>query len=247
MLKIIRWLTGLFIFSTPIAVTHANSNDAEIIEECQRITQYANQGAKFYQQKNYLQALKMFKQQAARTDFCSYHEDITKKSISLDQIATAYNNVGLSYTKLGQPRWARAWFEILPEAKKSQHNLSKLPAIQPNKDKTGLYVRYSGQAEWNTLEITDNKDHYNIQFYGVRMGIMALLYGPNMGEFQTTMPKNASTATYQYEDCVIKLNFLTPDAKGNRIQVTQNQNESGCGFGFGVYADGNYDKVENIK
>ncbi len=218
----------------------------EIIDHCNQLTQYAAQGATWYQNKQYKKALEAFQDQAAWTSFCTYQEDITGKNINKKQLATAYNNVGLTYAKLEQPRWARAWFELFPDFSFSQFNLKQLPPVTAQTNRSGTYVRYAGQGAWNTLEITKHKDHYQINFFGLRMGLMAMIYGPNMGEFRVDMPQTATTVKYHYEDCVIQLDFLAATAHGERIKVTQtDDNNSSCGFGFGVYADGTYLKVED--
>lgn len=232
------------LFSFYTVSSYAYDSQTEIVRECKKIPNYATQGGKLYQEKNYTQALKAFKKQAAWAHFCSYHEDVTRTQVSAEQLATAYNNVGLTHQKLGQPRWAKAWYSIMPETKKSQFNLSQLPSIQASKQKSGSYVRYAGQGEWNTLQVTEKKDHYQIDFFGLRMGLMALMNGPNMGEFSIKMPKNSNIAQYRYEDCKIQLQFQNHASDGERIKVTQNENTSSCGFGFGVYAEGNYLKVE---
>ncbi|MFU8925363.1 hypothetical protein [Acinetobacter puyangensis] len=236
---------SIILFSLGLtSLSHANS-EQEIITGCQKLSQYAQQGAKFYQQKHYQKARDVFLDQAAWTHFCLYQSDITGKKISDEQLATAYNNVGLSYVKLGQPRWARAWFELTPDSAKSQFNLKKLPSVQASKSKQGTYVRYAGQGQWNTIEITNKGNLYQLDFNGLRMGINGLIYGPNLGEFSITMHKNASLAEYRHENCIIQLKFLPANAQGERIDVTQNKADAECGFGFGVYADGSYLKVEN--
>ncbi|OUY08932.1 hypothetical protein [Acinetobacter populi] len=244
MLKRIQYLTLILLGLGHLSQSHASS-EQDIVAGCQKLTQYAQQGAKFYQQKHYQKARDAFLDQAAWIHFCLYQTDITGKKISDEQLATAYNNVGLSYAKLAQPRWARAWFELTPESAKSQFNLKQLPPVQASKSKQGTYVRYAGQGQWNTLEITNKGNVYQIDFNGLRMGVNGLIYGPNLGEFSITMPKNASLAEYHHENCIIQLKFLPANAQGERIKVTQNQMDAECGFGFGVYADGSYLKVEN--
>lgn len=245
MLKTIRCLILTLLGAGYISLSHANIQQ-DILSGCQKLTQYAQQGTKFYQQKSYQKALDAFLDQAAWTHFCLYQSDTTGKKISDEQLATAYNNVGLSYVKLDQPRWARAWFELTPDSAKSQFNLRKLPPVQASKSKQGIYVRYAGQGQWNTIEITGKGNLYQIDFNGLRMGINGLIYGPNMGEFTIAMPKNAASAEYHHENCTVKLKFLKANAQGERIQVKQNTSDIDCGFGSGVYADGIYLKVETM-
>ena len=65
-----------------------------------------------------------------------------------------------------------------------------------------------------------------------------------MGQFETTMPITAKQANYRYEDCQIKLQFLTDIINGQKIEVEQNSGESSCGFGHNVHAAGTFYKVE---
>ena len=105
-------------------------------------------------------------------------------------------------------------------------------------------MRYAGFGEWNYLTVKNNKTSYQIEFDGLYMGIRSLVYGPNMGEFDITMPLSKKQAVYRYEDCKIDLNFKSDTTSGNSIKVTQSDGNSGCGFGHNVYADGVYQKVK---
>ena len=77
------------------------------------------------------------------------------------------------------------------------------------------------------------------------MGARSLIYGPNLGSFDITMPITQKQAVYHYEDCQIDLTFKTHQDFGNIIDVKQHESQSGCGFGHNVYAEGIYYKVEN--
>ena len=233
--------------------SYADRN-AEIRKACAQLPTYQQQGAHLYQQKNYSKALDAFENQAAYTHFCLLNQDDLPKStqtLTEANLATAYNNVGLTHTKLGQYAWAKAWYALRPEDKKSQYNLSKLPKqLYTDQKIAGEYVRYAGQGAWNRLEVSDQGDHYTIQFYGLRMGLLALIYGPNLGEFTIEMPKKVAGKTnthteYHYEDCQIDLDFSNKSLSEQFITVKQHQGDaSSCGFGFGVYADGAYHKVK---
>lgn len=236
-----RLLPLLLMSLSPFAYAE---RDALIIDSCKQLNTYASSGAKTYQKKNYQTALKSFKQQAAWTHFCALNEDVTAKPISREQLATAYNNVGLTYAKLNQPKWARAWYQIIADSPKSQFNLKQLPNTTTSSNKKGIYVRYAGQGAWNTVEVFDQNDHYQIGFAGLRMGIYAMIYGPNMGDFTIKMPKDAHQVEYHYENCIINLSFKKNQTQ-EYIDITQNQADAECGFGFGVYADGQYTKVES--
>lgn len=214
----------------------------EIMQSCKKIPQFAQQGNTAYQNKSYAKALDYFQQQASWLDFCTIHEEVTGKIISDAQRATAYNNVGISHQKLGQLRWARAWYALEKNDQKSQFNLAQLPKLHPVQSKAGVYAKYIGQGVWDILDVTAQGQMFNIDYQGFRMGANGMIYGPNLGEFSTQMPKTAHQAQYHDEDgCAIKLNF-SKDLES--ISVTQSQTD--CGFGMGVYADGIYLRVDHL-
>lgn len=242
----------LLAVSSPVFATE---RDAEIRQACEKIPSLKQQGAKFYQQKNYTQALKVFKNNAAHTHFCLINQDTVPNQLTDADLATAYNNVGLTYSKLGQYAWAKAWYTLLPKDKKSQYNLSKLPKnLYRNHNVVGEYVNYAGQGAWDMVTVTDQGDHYGVKFYGLRMGLFGLIYGPNLGEFHIKMTKkNGGTnskaskhhAVYRYEDCQIDLDFSNASLSKQFVQVKQTKGDvSSCGFGYGVYANGVYQKVK---
>ena len=109
-------------------------------------------------------------------------------------------------------------------------------------------MRYAGQGQWNYLTVRDGNKGYDLDFEGLRMGLMGWLNGPNMGNFSTHMAKNSQTAHFRYDEngedsCDISMAFLPVNAQGERIEVVQNG--SNCGFGHGVYAGGTYLKISD--
>ena len=159
-------------------------------------------------------------------------------------IEIANNNVGLSYAKLGKPQWARVWFLRDEDSKISLYNLKQLPKPQITKDLQGTYVRANGFGQWDYITVKKQQNKYLINFEGYYFGIRGLIYGPNMGQFETTMPITGKQAKYRYEECLIKLQFLTDITNGQKIEVEQNSGESSCGFGHNVHAAGTFYKVE---
>lgn len=231
-----------------LAVTHAEfSYEQELQQGCNKVKQYASLGKKFYDQKQYKKALENFQNQASWTAFCKANADETTVKFTDRDIEVANNNVGLAYAKLGQPIWARAWFMLDEKSKSSQFNLKQLPQPKASNDLSGEYVRYSGFGEWDHITVSRKQGQYTIGYSGVYMGLRSLIYGPNMGEFGTTMPTNAKQTIYKDQDCRIQLDFKSNAKLGNYIQVKQSEGESGCGFGHNVYADGTYLKVESGK
>lgn len=242
MMKIKLISVGLLLLAIQHNSYAQSDLESEIIQNCKKTPQIMQQANTAYQNKKYASALNHFQQQAAWLDFCSIHEDITGKVISQSQLTTAYNNVGISHQKLGQSRWARAWYAIEKNDPKSQFNLKNLPQLHPVQSKAGIYAKYIGQGVWDILEVTAKGQFFNIDYQGYRMGANGMIYGPNIGEFSTQMAKTAYQARYQYDDeCMIQLNFAR---NLESIDVTQNQTD--CGFGMGVYAEGHYSRVENL-
>jgi hypothetical protein len=221
-------------------------NDPKVQQGCAKLSQYRKLGQKFYDQKNYKRALDQFQKQAAWSDFCqSVGEEETGIRVSDKDVDIANNNVGLTYTKLGQPLWARAWFQIKP-TKTSQFNLKQLtttPKLTP--DLSGKYVSYAGFGEWNQITLKKRDQKYHIEFTGLWMGARSLIYGPNIGEFETEMPLHAKKANYRFENCQIDINFTYDTSLGNFIQVKELNEQADCGFGMNVSSTGYYQKVES--
>ncbi|WP_312585761.1 hypothetical protein [Acinetobacter sp.] len=232
---------GLLILST---LTFADSEfEKELHSGCSQVQNYANNGKKFYDQKQYQKAIEQFKQQAAWSSFCAMNVEDGGTAFSERDITTAFNNVGLSYAKLGNPQWARAWFSVYPKAQSSQFNLKQLPAPEKPKNLAGKYVRYAGFGEWNTMEVKRTSNAYQIEFNGFYMGLRSLIYGPNLGGFSTRMPLNKIQTNYSVEDCKIDLKFQFSAQSGQQI-VVNSSNPMSCGFGHNVSAEGAYLKVE---
>lgn len=149
-----KWLIFISILSLS-SFSFANSNfETELRSECAKVKSYANSGRKFYDQKQYQNALGQFQQQASWSAFCAMHSENSGVSFSENAIATAFNNVGLSYFKSGKPQWARAWFSVFPQAKSSQFNLKQLPP--PQKLKTWQAFIYGMLASVTGIPFKSN-------------------------------------------------------------------------------------------
>lgn len=223
--------------------TPAESSFAQELQHgCAQVKSYAHSGKRYYDRQQYPQALTQFKHQAAWSAFCLINMPESNIQITQRDVEVANNNVGLTYLKLKQPQWARAWFLRDPESKISQFNLKQLPArVQSTAhDLSGYYVYPSGLGQWNSLTVEKNKSNYSIHFEGYYFGLRGLIYGPNMGTFNIDMPLKSDLAQFQTDGCKIQLQF-----QNNRIMVTQDGDAADCGFGHNVYAAGDYLKVEN--
>ncbi|MEG0745259.1 MAG: hypothetical protein RR509_02800 [Acinetobacter sp.] len=221
------------------------SFEQELQQGCSKVKQYAQTGKKFYDQKQYAQAAKQFEDQAAWAQFCQMNAEESGIKVTDREIEIANNNVGLSYAKLGKPQWARVWFLKDKDSKTSQYNLKQLPKPKVSTDLQGTYVRANGFGQWDYIKVSKKQNKYQVAFDGYYFGIRGLIYGPNMGQFETTMPITAKQTNYRYEDCQIKLQFANDAQNGQKIEVEQKDGESSCGFGHNVYAGGTYYKVEN--
>ena len=229
-----------------VTPSHAElSFEQQLQQGCAKIKSYAATGQKFYQQQQYKKALDQFNHQAAWTEFCASNANLSGVKIGPKDFEIAQNNVGLSYAKLGQPLWAKVWFQLDPTSKISQFNLKQLAAPPISSDFSGQYVNYAGYGAWNSITVRKKNQHYQIQYDGLYMGIRSLIYGPNTGEFNLSIPINTLQARYKYEDCSIDLKFKSNSQYGQFIEVKQDSRNSFCGFGHNVNAAGIYQKVEH--
>ena len=240
-------LKTIFPILSLMLMTHSHAENTfqqELKQNCSKIASAAKLGKKLYDQKQYKKALEQFKFQLAWSNFCTANSDESGMSFSDQALDVTRNNVGLTYARMNQPGWARAWYEIDSTSRASQYNLKQLPKAKSASDLSGEYVSYAGFGEWDHITVNKRNGRYEIAYSGLYMGIRSLIYGPNMGEFDTHMPVNKTQTTFKYDDCKIDLNFKTSPERGNFIEVKQNDGASGCGFGHNVYAGGTYLKVE---
>lgn len=218
--------------------------EQELQQGCAKVQHYALAGKKYYDQKQYQKALAQFKDQAAWTSFCLINSEESGIKLSDRDGVIANNNVGLSYAKLNQPLWARAWFMRDAKSPQSQFNLKALALPKNSTQLHGSYVSPSGFAQWNTIKVQKSKTSYHIHFEGYYFPLRGLIYGPNLGAFDINMPIDRQKAVYQYENCQIALSFAFDGQRAQHIVVTQNSVDADCGFGHNVSAMGHYLKVE---
>ena len=223
-----------------------NALDQELQQGCDKVRQYTQTGKQFYDQKQYHKAIQQFEKQATWMPFCQLDSEDTNRQITDRDVEIANNNVGLSYAKLGKPQWARVWFLRNEHSKTSQYNLKQLPPPKPLKDLQGHYVKINSFGQWDDIMITKKNQQYQITYEGYYFGLRGLIYGPNIGNFEITMPVKAKYATYQYDDCQVQLQFSYDPHHGQKIDVQQNNHDSlSCGFGHNVDASGVFYHVED--
>lgn len=224
------------------------------IADCKKITSYAQAGQKAYNAGHYAKARTSFETQAAWSHACRIwfydtqpQGDQKGFSISASAVATADNNVALTYIQQKDYLKARAWLMINPDDKKSQYNLNlikpelaKLDMSARAKNPAGEYWQYAGNGAWNMVEVKQKDNQYEISFSGLYMGMMSMYYGPNMGEFTTISPIKNGRAVWKEsetegmatgEGCTVEMRF-----KPNNVTLETTQGQ--CGFGHNVRADG---------
>lgn len=233
-----RYLLTLGLFITTAA--YAEISEERITADCSNIKNLAAQGNAYYQAGQYGKARGQFEQQAAWSESCGMDEG---------KIATAYNNVALTYIHTKQYLKARAWLLLLPKDKKSLYNLNLIQdqvqteLAKANNSPKGEYWHYSGKAMWDVITIKKAKQQFAVHFEGLYAGLMAMYSGPNMGEFSATLDFNNGHARYtmqeteSYLDCVFDFSV-----KNETLVVTLVSGEE-CGFGHNVSADGDYHRV----
>jgi len=222
--------------------TLADITQEQMEADCLKVSNFATNGDQHYKLKQYTKARNAYEQQAAWSENCG---------LDSDKVATAYNNVALTYIHQGKYLKARAWLNIAPNDKKSIFNLSNIKhdieksIAQSAHIPEGEYWSYAGRSLWNVMTIKKEKSKYRIHFDGYRVGLMAMYYGPNMGEFSTVLDIIDGKAHYamaeedddDYLNCVFDFSIEKDTLTVNRTDG------DACGFGFNVYAEGIYHKV----
>lgn len=225
------------------ANAYAEITDEQINADCAKINMYASQGQALYKAKNYPAARKYFEQQAAWSEDCKADDE--------KAIATAYNNVALTWMRENQWRKARAWLMLKPQDPKSIYNLQlikdKLAALPSDFSATSEYWGYAGKATWSTFTFKPARltGTMQVDFQGYYFGMMGIYVGPNIGEFSESVTlKNGSGVIALRDDaddmihCNIALKLTTETLDVS----TDTPND--CGFGANVSADGPYLRVD---
>lgn len=238
-------LSMLALMVLPFAA-QAELTQAQIAADCAKISDYAKKGEQFYQAKNYPKAREAFEEQVGWLEQCEWQKD--KPNTAL--IATAYNNVALTWIRQNEYRKALAWLQIMPEDKKSVYNLSriqdKLQALAKPTSAAGEYWQYAGRGSWEVLTLKPKgKETYLAEWAGYYFGMMAMYYGPNLGEFaeKVTIKSGKGAIRIAEEgisECTVSLT-LAPDAQSLELNTDAPMN---CGFGHNVSADGKYLRVK---
>jgi tetratricopeptide (TPR) repeat protein len=226
----------------------AEISEAEIAADCAQISQYAQQGEAFYKAKNYAKAREAFEQQAAWQEQC----DVGKQVFHDDLLATAYNNVALTWIRQGEYRKAQAWLAIMPDDKKSKYNLAliqdKLNTLPKPTSPAGEYWLYAGRSTFQILTLKPLTNHtYQADWQGASFGLMGLYSGPNIGEFSEVVALQngkGDIAIREINDDKPCILALAQSLDGEQCTIEKNDDDSECGFGHNVSADGTYLRVD---
>lgn len=230
----------LIAFLLPLHA-HAELTAAQEEADCRKIREYAAKGDEHYQQKQYSKAREQYESQVAWSESCDLPDG---------NIATAYNNVAMTYIREGDFLKANAWLSIAPDDKKSIFNHNKIKDDIERARKSlsespaGEYWLYAGKSMWNAIKVTaPESGNYRMEFQGYYAGLVAMYGGINIGEFETTLPIKDGRAHFDMSkdddhlDCVYDFIFSGTTLTANRLSG------SNCGFGHNVSADGTYQKV----
>jgi hypothetical protein len=215
--------------------------------DCKRIESFADKGAKLYRQKQYTAARHEFLTQVFLLEYC----DTGGRNWD-HRLAVAYNNVALTYVQEGKALHARAWMSIIADDPTSRFNLEKirsqLDAVPERIE--GEYVQYAGQGIWTNIQVNKERGKYEIGAEFLRAGPRAILGGLNMGNIGLEMPLNLRHALYRGSEegseaettgeigCEIAFDFGKNTAHVKTLK-------GACGFGAGVYADGEFYRMED--
>lgn len=232
MLRTATLTVSLLLFAT---AAFADENHPE--EDCANIKNIAAAGDKAYKAKQYEKARDRYMEQVGWTQSCQLPDSA---------LATAYNNVALTWIRQGDYRKAKFWLMIDAQDKKSQYNLGlikdKLAALPQPTSPAGEYWEYAGMGMINSFVVVPAGKGFRVNFDGVRPGLRAMYFGPNIGslEGKTTISNHQGVVKQQGDDdygrCSVTMNFAP-----EQLKTTV---EGDCGFGYGVSAQGEYQRVE---
>lgn len=244
----------ILFFCTILAcsVSALAESDEQIAKDCAKIPVYAQRGADFYQQKEYLKARDAFESQAFWQAFCDAHAQKWHE----DKQATAFNNVALTYLKSTEGNRennllkAVAWMKILPNHKKSQFNLRKISSEIKRLQKLsyqqaeGTYWQHAGLGTFNQITVKKQaKNRYLFQFQGIYNGWNAPYGGVNMGSAKAVIHFKNHQADFRLPEttCDFSLRFTVD---GIHLTRTDKSDDYSCGFGHNVMMEGDYLRVE---
>ncbi|MBA1275697.1 tetratricopeptide repeat protein [Stutzerimonas azotifigens] len=221
-------------------LAHAQVTAEQAEADCNNVKNLAAEGDRLYRVKAYAEARERYEAQAAWSESCQ---------LDAGRIATAYNNVALTHLHEGNYLKARAWLGIDAQDAKSVFNRGKYKTqieqaeSDASRSLEGDYWLYAGKSLWNVVSLRKAGAQYQAWFQGYAPGLMAMYYGPNMGQLSATLDFVDGRASYSMAeaspDYACTFTFTT-----ERDVLTVDQDGTDCGFGHNVRAGGTYRKVE---
>lgn len=231
----------LFLFLLITCPVNAEITRQQEEADCNKVKNFAANGDKYYKLRQYTKARNEYEQQVAWSESCQLDDD---------KIESAYNNVALTYIHQKKLLMANAWLNIQPANKKSIFNQNRYnnqieDAIKKaSLTYEGRYWRYSGKSNWDEISIKKEKQKYRFDFYGFYNGLMSMYYGPNIGEFSTTLSIKNGKAHYIMSKEDDLLDCIYDFVLDKNILVVTLVSGHQCGYGHNVSADGTYFKIE---
>ncbi|ALY58491.1 TPA: hypothetical protein SL824_001646 [Pseudomonas aeruginosa] len=167
----------------------------------------------------------------------------------------ALNNLALTSLKAGQPGRARAWMNLALDrgysGKATRYNLEQValkvdyPSLQ---GLAGHYLRYAGQAEWESLQIEPVKGGYQASFALMRIGNPEKLmeYGPAaVGELSGRLEGQGALYRLRSEGLGAGCSLLVWQ-EGIDLRVVESLGGNCQGYGgMGIAAAGNWVKISS--
>lgn len=230
----------LILLTLTSLCSNAGISIEQEVADCLKINTFAANGDKHYKIKDYSKAREQYEKQVAWSEQCQLDES---------RVATAYNNVALTYIREADFLKANAWIGLCQNDNKSTFNASsisreiKLSIDRLSKEVDGEYWQYAGKSFWNVIKVNKVGEKFRVNFKGYYAGLMAMYYGPNVGEFSALLDITNRHAYYsmseddEYLDCVYHFTFT------NETLTVERASGDMCGFGYNVSADGVYHKV----
>ena len=231
----------LFLLFLITCRAHAEINQQQLEADCNKIKNFATSGDKFYKLKQYTKARNEYELQVAWSESCQLDDD---------KIDGAYNNVALTYVHQKNFLKANAWLNISPTNEKSTFNQNRFKNQMQFANKKvsitheGRYWRYSGKSNWNEIDIKKVRQKYRFDFFGSYNGLMSMYFGPNTGEFSTSLNIKNGKAHYIMSDEDDLLDCIYDFVFDKNILVVKLVSGYQCGYGHNVSADGTYYKIE---
>lgn len=215
----------------------AQIDEPDINADCVKAGIYASAGKVAYQQGEFAKAREVFRNQVAWSEFCHKPQD---------QIATAYNNIALTYIRQGNYRKAKAWLMLAPADKnhnttsaRSSQNSMRCQNPRARRANTGntpvmaVGIWWTSKPKRHSLKSTSP-----VSIWGRCRCTTARTSANSV----VTAIKDNHAVYHEADDasagegqCTVEMNFADENV---RLHTTGD-----CGFGHNVQAEGEFVRV----